>query len=72
MIHKIRAISIDASLRILAGTISGPDALAGLWLLRSLTIPGTVKTISDMGVTDWPSIFGTSPAGVSSRFSREL
>ena len=61
--HKIRTIPIDASLRILAGTISGPDALAGLWLLRSFTIPGTVKTISDIGGTDWPSIFGRSPVG---------
>ena len=24
-------------------------------------IPGMVKTISDMDVTDWPSIFGRSP-----------
>ena len=39
--HKIGAISIDASLKILAGTRSGPEALAGLRLLRSFTIPGT-------------------------------
>ena len=61
--HKIGAISIDASLRILAGTKSGPEALAGLRLLRSFTIPGTVKTISDIDGTDSPSIFGRSPVG---------
>ena len=68
--HKIVAISIVASLRILAMTRSGSESLAGLRLLRSFTIPGMVKTISDMGVTDWPSIFGRSP--VSSLVNCEI
>ena len=40
--HKIGAISIDAGLRILAGTRSEPEVLAGFRLLSSLTNPGTV------------------------------
>ena len=39
------------------------QALAGLRLFRSFTIPGMVETISDMDVTNWPSISGRSPVG---------
>ena len=46
--HRIGAVSCDASLRILAGTSSGPEALAGLRSLSSFSVPGTVNCISGM------------------------
>ena len=48
MVHMIDAVSCDASLRILAGTRSEPEALAGLRFLSNFSIPGTVNCISDM------------------------
>ena len=40
------ASSFDASFSILAGTISGPDALAGFRLLSSFSMPGAVNSMS--------------------------
>ena len=48
MVHRVGAISCDASLRILASTRSGPEALAGLRFLSSFSIPGTVNCLSGM------------------------
>ena len=40
------ASSFDASFSILAGTISGPDALAGFRFWSSFSMPGAVNSMS--------------------------
>ena len=67
MMHKIGTISFDGSLRISAGIRSGPEALAGLRLVDSFSIPGTVNTISGMDGTECLSIWN-----VTTWFFREL
>ena len=63
MVHRIGAISCDASLRILAGTRSGPEALDGSRFLSSISIPGAVNCISGMDDTGCPSMSGRRPPG---------
>ena len=58
MVHRIGVISCDASLRILAGTRSGPEALDGLRFLSSFSIPSTVNCISGMDDTGCPFMSG--------------
>ena len=50
-------------MRILAGTRSGPEALAGLRFLSSFSIPGTENCISGMDYTGCPSMSGRRPLG---------
>ena len=61
--HNIGAISSAAILSILAGTRSGPEALAGLGLLSIFSIHGSVNVMSDIDVTGCPSIPGKGPLG---------